>query len=120
MLTQQLKNVYLNNFVRYDCHLGCFTVCFTHLLVQCILECISTLDIQSSISDIVKHYDVLSGVPINLLSLYFPGQDEPYKSFGTPLPYSWQALPLKAGAHLMICVGHASHMCALPDLETGV
>ena len=43
-----------------------------------------------------------------LTFLYFPSQDEPYKSFGTPWPCSWQALLLKAGAHLMICVGHAT------------
>ena len=50
-------------------------------------------------------------------------QDEPYKSFGTPCPCSWQALLLKAGdpAHLMICVGHATaprtHY-VLPDMAS--
>ena len=43
-----------------------------------------------------------------LAFLYFLSQDEPYKSFGTPWPCSWHALLLKAGAHLMICVGHAT------------
>ena len=56
-----------------------------------------------------------------LAFLYFLSQDEPYKSFGTPWPCSWQALLLKAGAHLMICVGHATaprtHY-VLPDMAS--